>query len=132
MPFGKTIHDAETFYVVVEGQVVINGVEIIEALFLTYSQFYIFNIEYYQDNIASWQFIQHVIAENKGGKVLKKVITLTQIYVCIVCFFFLRGCQSLDIQNDPTIKIASCPNVLLLSIYFPHACIHFCKIIIIL
>jgi hypothetical protein len=54
-------------------------VEIIEALFLTYSQFYIFNIEYYQDNIASWQFIQHVIAENKGGKVLKKVITLTQI-----------------------------------------------------
>ena len=58
MPFGKTIHDAETFYVVVEGQV-----EIIEALFLTYSQFYIFNIEYYQDNIASWQFIQHVIAE---------------------------------------------------------------------
>jgi hypothetical protein len=54
-------HDAETFYVVVEGQVVINGVEIIEAIFLTYSQFYIFNIEYYQDNIASWQFIQHVI-----------------------------------------------------------------------
>jgi hypothetical protein len=48
----------------------------------------IFYIEYYQDNIASWQFIQHVIAENKGGKVLKKVITLTQIYVCIVCFFF--------------------------------------------
>jgi hypothetical protein len=41
-----------------------------------------------QNNIASWQFIQHVIAENKGGKVLKKVITLTQIYVCIVCFFF--------------------------------------------
>jgi hypothetical protein len=38
----------------------------------------IFNIEYYQDNIASWQFIQHVIAENKGGKVLKKVITLIQ------------------------------------------------------
>jgi len=37
VPFGKTIHDAETFYVVVEGQVVINGVEIIEALFLTYS-----------------------------------------------------------------------------------------------
>jgi hypothetical protein len=34
VPFGKTIHDAETFYVVVEGQVVINGVEIIEALFL--------------------------------------------------------------------------------------------------
>ena len=56
MPFGKTIHDAETFYVV-EGQVVINGVEIIEALFLTYSQFYIFNIEYYQDNIASWQLM---------------------------------------------------------------------------
>jgi hypothetical protein len=53
-------------------------VEIIEALFLTYSQFYIFTIEYYQDNIASWQFIQHVIAENKDGKVLKKVITLTQ------------------------------------------------------
>jgi hypothetical protein len=78
VPVGKTIHDAETFYVVVEGQVVINGVEIIEALFLTYSQFYIFNIEYYQDNIASWQFIQHVIAENKDGKVLKKVITLTQ------------------------------------------------------
>ena len=88
MPFGKTIHYAETFYVVVEGQVVINGVEIIEALYLTYSQFYIFNIEYYQDNIASWQFIQYVIAENKDGKVLKKVITLTQIYVCIVCFFF--------------------------------------------
>ena len=90
MPFGKTIHDAETFYVVVEGEVVINGVEIIEALFLTYtySQFYIFNIEYYQDNIASWQFIQHVIAENKDGKVLKKVITLTQIFVCIVCFLF--------------------------------------------
>jgi hypothetical protein len=88
VPFGKTIHDAETFYVVVEGQVVINGVEIIEALFLTCSQFYIFNIEYYQDNIASWQFIQHIIAENKGGKVLKKVITLTQIYVCIVRFFF--------------------------------------------
>jgi hypothetical protein len=61
VPFGKTIHDAETFYVV-ESQVVINGVEIIEALFLTYSQFYIFYIEYYQDNIASWQFIQHVIA----------------------------------------------------------------------
>jgi hypothetical protein len=40
VPFGKTIHYAETFYVVVEGQVVINGVEIIEALFLTYSQFY--------------------------------------------------------------------------------------------
>jgi hypothetical protein len=39
VPFGKTIHYAETFYVVVEGQVVINGVEIIEALFLTYSQF---------------------------------------------------------------------------------------------
>jgi hypothetical protein len=76
VPFGKTIHDAETFYVVVEGQVVINGVEIIEALFLTYSQFYIFNIEYYQDNIASWQFIQYVIAENKDGKVLKKVIPL--------------------------------------------------------
>jgi hypothetical protein len=32
VPVGKTIHDAETFYVVVEGQVVINGVEIIEAL----------------------------------------------------------------------------------------------------
>jgi hypothetical protein len=47
------LNDAETFYVVVEGQVVINGVEIIEALFLTYSQFYIFNIEYYQDNIAT-------------------------------------------------------------------------------
>ena len=78
VPVGKTIHDAETFYVVVEGQVVINGVKIIEKLFLTYSQFYIFNIEYYQDNIASWQFIQHVIAENKDGKVLKKVITLTQ------------------------------------------------------
>jgi hypothetical protein len=41
VPFGKTIHDAETFYAVVEGQVVINGVEIIEALFLTYNQFYI-------------------------------------------------------------------------------------------
>lgn len=68
----------ETFYVVVEGQVVINAVEIIEALFLTCNQFYIFNIEYYKDNIASWQFIQHVIAENKYGKVLKKVITLTQ------------------------------------------------------
>jgi len=78
VPVGKTIHDAETFYVVVEGQEVINAVEIIEALFLTYSQFYIFNIEYYHDNIASWQFIQHVIAENKDGKVLKKVITLTQ------------------------------------------------------
>jgi hypothetical protein len=26
-------------------------------------------------------------------------------------FLFLRGCQSLDIQNDPTIKIALCPNV---------------------
>ena len=37
VPFGKTIHDAESFYVDVEGQVVINGVEIIEALFLTYS-----------------------------------------------------------------------------------------------
>jgi hypothetical protein len=36
VPFGKTIHDAETFYVVVEGQVVINGVEIIEALFIPY------------------------------------------------------------------------------------------------
>jgi hypothetical protein len=46
VPFGKTIHDAETFCVVVEGQVVINGVEIIEALFLTYSQFYIFNKRY--------------------------------------------------------------------------------------
>jgi hypothetical protein len=33
VPFGKTIHDSETFYVVVEGQVVINGVEIIEASF---------------------------------------------------------------------------------------------------
>jgi hypothetical protein len=33
-------------------------------------------LEYYQDNIASWQFIQHVIAENKDGKVLKKVFTL--------------------------------------------------------
>jgi hypothetical protein len=32
VPFGKTIHDAETFYVVVEGQVVINGVEIIEKI----------------------------------------------------------------------------------------------------
>jgi hypothetical protein len=78
VPVGKTIHDAETFYVVVEGQVVINAVEIIEALFLTCSQFYIFNIEYYQDNIASWQFIKHVIAENKDSKVLKKVITLPQ------------------------------------------------------
>jgi hypothetical protein len=36
VPFGKTIHDAETFYVVVEGQVVINGVKIIEALFAIY------------------------------------------------------------------------------------------------
>ena len=57
MLVGKTIHDAEKLYVVVEGQVVINAVEIIEALLLTCSQFYIFNIEYYQDNIASWQFI---------------------------------------------------------------------------
>jgi hypothetical protein len=53
--------------------------------------------------------------------------------LCMHCMFlFLRGCQSLDIQNDPTIKIALCPNVLLLSIYFPHVCIHFCKIITIL
>jgi hypothetical protein len=44
VPFGKTIHDAETFYVVVEGQVVINAVEIIEALLLTCSQFYIVGI----------------------------------------------------------------------------------------
>jgi cell division septal protein FtsQ len=58
MLVGKTIHDAEKFYVVVEGQVVINAVKIIEALLLTCSQFYIFNIEYYQDNIASWQFIK--------------------------------------------------------------------------
>jgi hypothetical protein len=40
VPFGKTMHDAETFYVVVEGQVVINGVEIIEALFLTVITFF--------------------------------------------------------------------------------------------
>jgi hypothetical protein len=61
VPFGKTIHDAETFYVVVEGQVVINGVEIIEALFLTYSQFYIFNIEYYQDGISPFSMSSFVI-----------------------------------------------------------------------
>jgi hypothetical protein len=66
------MHDAETFYVVVDGKAVINAVKIIEALFLTCSHFYIFNIEYYQDNIASWQFIQHVIAEKKDGKFAEK------------------------------------------------------------
>jgi hypothetical protein len=70
VPFGKTIHDAETFYAVVEGQVVINGVEIIEALFLTYSQFYIFNIEYYQDE--------------KKTAVLKQMLKDTLSYFIII------------------------------------------------
>jgi hypothetical protein len=47
--------------------------------------------------------IPHVIAENKGGKVLKKSYH-SYSNLCMHCMFlFLRGCQSLDIQNDPTI-----------------------------